>query len=85
MSEAPESQADESNIELAYASLAVFADDGTLDAAELETLLHIALRDGVISDSEKDILRNLFNRVREEDVSADVWERIQQVRHQHGV
>ena len=85
MAEIPESKANDSNIELAYASLAVFADDGTLDAAELETLLHIALRDGVISESEKDIFRNLFNRVREEDVTADVWERIQQVRQQHGV
>jgi hypothetical protein len=81
----PQSHPSENDIQLAYASLAVFADDGTLDSAELETLLHLALRDGRIDESETEILRNLFNRIREEDVDADVWDRIQAVRKQHGI
>lgn len=76
---------DQSSIELAYASLVLYADDGTIDEEELTTLLHIALRDGVISDREKEVLRGLFNRIHEEDVSAEVWDHIQQVRKQYAI
>lgn len=76
---------DESGIELAHASLVLWADDGTLDAQELDTLLNIALRDGVITDSEKDVLRGVFNRLHEEDVSAEVWNKIQDIRKQHAI
>lgn len=72
-------------IELANASFVLFADDGTIDADELQFLLQVALRDGTIDHGEKDVLRGLFNRIREEDVSASVWESIQQVRQQHGI
>lgn len=76
---------DNSTIELAYASLAFFADDGELDMEELTTLLDIALRDGVITNGEKDILRGVFNRITEPDVTAEVWKRMQEVRTQHGI
>ena len=80
-----EEQDNHSTIELAYASLALFADDGALDMEEVNTLLDVALRDGVITDGEKDVLRGVFNRITEPDVSAQVWARIQDVRHQHGI
>ena len=79
------SSTDRSSIELAYASLAIYADDGTVDEGDLTTLLQVATRDGKISDSEKEILRALFNRIQEEDVSGDVWDHIQQVRKQHAI
>ena len=76
---------DRSQRELAYASFAVFADDGTLDLGELDFILGLALRDGIITDGEKEVLRGVFNRVLEPDVSAEVWRRIQSVRQQHGI
>ena len=76
---------DNSTIELAYASLALFADDGALDMEEVNTLLDVALRDGIISNGEKDVLRGVFNRLTEPDVSAQVWQRIQDVRLQHSI
>ena len=76
---------DQSSIELAYASLVLWADDGTLDAQALYNLFNIALRDGVISDNEKDVLRGVFNRVHEEDVDAEVWNKIQGIRKQHAI
>lgn len=81
----PGAAADRSSIELAYASLAMYADDGKLDEGELTTLLQIATRDGAINDREKEILRALFNRIQEEDVSGEVWNHIQQVRKQHAI
>ena len=85
MSAESEEHEKHSTIELAYASLALFADDGALDMEEVNTLLDVALRDGVITDGEKDVLRGVFNRITEPDVTALVWERIQDVRHQHGI
>lgn len=78
-------RADKEGIELAYASLAVFMDDGELDMAELDALLKLAMRDGEFSESEKAVLRNVFNRVLEEDVDGEVWERIQSIRRMHSI
>ena len=72
-------------IQLAYASLALYADDGTLDIEELNMLIDVALRDGVINDGEKEVLRGVFNRILEPNVDADVWKRIQGVRDKHGI
>lgn len=80
-----EKPVDESGVELAYAALAVFADDGKLDLKELNSLLSLALRDGKITDSEKEVLRGVFDRVLEPDVSAETWNRIREVRNQHGI
>ena len=73
----------ENTIELAYASLALFADDGTLDMGELNFLLGLALRDGTITDEERSILSNVFHRVDELDVTPAVWDRILAVKRQH--
>ena len=76
---------DDDHLELAYASFAVLADDGRIDIGELNFVLGLALRDGTIDEQEKDVLRNLFNRVLEGDVSGEVWKRIQHARRRHGI
>ena len=80
-----EHEVDQSGVELAYASLAVFADDGTIDLGELNFVLGIALRDGKISDSEREVLRSLFDRVLEPSVTAEVWKRLKAVRKLHRI
>lgn len=82
--ESPEAE-DRSSIELAHAAMVLWADDGALDVDELDTLLNIALRDGVITEPEKDVLRGVFNRVHEEEVSAEVWTKMQQIRKDYAV
>jgi hypothetical protein len=77
--------AGQNGIELAYATLVMYADDAKLDEGELKTLLNIALRDGVMNEREREILRGLFNRIREEDVSGEVWTQIQTIRQQYSV
>jgi hypothetical protein len=76
---------DKDAVELAYAALAVFADDGKLDLGELNSLLGLALRDGKITDEERRVLISLFSRIREIDVEPAVWERIRAVKLQHGL
>ena len=73
------------DIELAYASLVMFADDGKLSQHEIKTLLEIALRDGSMTDREREILRGLFNRIREEDVAAEAWTQLQSIRQEYGI
>ena len=80
-----ESPAQSEHLELAYASFAIFADDGSVDVGELNFLLGLALKDGKIDDAEREILSGIFDRITEPQVSAEVWRRIKAVRRQHGV
>lgn len=73
------------HVELAYASFAVFADDGHIDMGELNFILGLALRDGKVDDAECQILAGVFDRITEPDVSAEVWQRIKAVRRQHRI
>ena len=73
------------DIELAYATLVMYADDGKLGKDELKTLIEIALRDGSMTDREREILRSLFNRIREEDVAADTWLQLQTIRQDYTI
>ncbi len=73
------------HMELAYASFAIVAEDGNIDLGELNFLLGLALRDGKLDDMDKGILAGVFNRILEQDVSAEVWKRVQAVRKQHGI
>jgi len=72
-------------VELAYSSIPVFADDGTLDLEELHFLLGIALKDGKIDDDEKRVLGNIFNQVGERDVTDKVWKRITEVKKKYDI
>lgn len=74
-----------SHIELAYSSIAVFADDGKLDLAELNFLLGIALRDNHIDDNERAVLKSIFERLTPSEMSAQVRRRIQEVSQQHNL
>ena len=74
-----------SHIELAYSSIPVFADDGTIDMGELNFLMGIALRDERIDEDEKRILKSIFDRVSAGDVTPRVWERIEAIRAKYGI
>jgi hypothetical protein len=53
-------------------SLSAFANDGTLDAEELDFIERLALRDGVIDEDERTVLSNIFSRVPQERTSPEV-------------
>lgn len=73
-----------SHIDLALYSIKIFANDGTIDLEELENLLTIALKDGVIDKDEKHTLANIFKKVEEWDVTPKVWNRMKEVREKYG-
>ena len=71
------------HIELAYSSIRVFTDDGTIDMQELNFLMGIALRDEEIDDEEKRVLNNIFNKVTKDEVDDKVWTRMQAIREKY--
>src|SRR3990167_1033479 len=69
--------------EIAWSAIKVFADDGTLDEGELNFLLGLALRDKIVDDDEKRVLKSIFDRAESSSsLAAKVRDRIQSVRAQ---
>jgi hypothetical protein len=72
--------------EIAWSAIKVFSDDGTIDDGELNFLLGLALRDKVVDDDERRVLKSIFERAESSSSLSDkVRERIQGVRAQHGI
>ena len=71
-----------SYIDLAVASISMFANDGTLDMGEVERLLRIAFADGELDEDERRVLGLIFDRVDRTRVPDDVWHLISITRSQ---
>ena len=71
------------NAIMQYSFLAVFANDRTIDAGELEFLKRLALRDQVVDEAERRVLAAIFGRVTRETVTPDVWLEMEQFRQRH--
>lgn len=74
-----------SYLELAYSSIEIFSNDGTVDMAELNFLLGLALKDGKIDDDERRVLSRIFEHAEKTSLSRMVRSRIQQVRRKHSI
>ncbi len=82
----PKSSQPKSYTEIAWSAIKVFSDDGTIDDGELNFLVGLALRDKVVDEDEKRVLKSIFDRAESStSLSAKVRERIQSVRAQHGI
>ncbi len=78
-------QQPKSYIEMAIESIQVFANDGKLDAAELQRLLDIALRDGQIDADELRVLGTIVAQAEKGAVGPDVEALIELIRQRHGL
>ncbi len=74
-----------SYIEIAIESIQAFANDGKLDAAELQRMLDIALRDGQIDADELRVLGKIVGQAEKGPLDADVQALIAQIRLRHGL
>ena len=68
-----------------YSFLVVFANDGTLDQAELDRFKELALSDGIVDDEEKLVLAKVFGRLDKEKVSPGIWSEIEEFRAKYGI
>jgi hypothetical protein len=67
-----------------YSFLKIFADDRTIDQAELQFIERLALKDGKVDDSERNILKAIFDRVTPDMVTPTVWLEIEGFRQRYG-
>ena len=63
-------------LEMTFRSIECFADDGRLDADELMTIANIALRDGVVDENEKRVLKNIIDRLNPDELDAQLKSKI---------
>jgi hypothetical protein len=66
-----------------YSFLVVFANDYTIDEHELAFMERLALEDNVVDEEEKRVLRDIFGRVKDEDLETKVLEEIKAFREKY--
>jgi hypothetical protein len=66
-----------------YSFLVVFANDYTIDESELHFMKRLALEDNVVDEAEKRVLRDIFGRVKDEDLDPKVLEEIKEFRQKY--
>ena len=66
-------------LDMTFHSINCFADDGKLDADELQQIINIALRDGVVDANEQRVLVNIISRLTSEELTDEMKQKIQQV------
>lgn len=59
-------------LEMSFRSINCFADDGTLQASELQSIFDIALRDNVIDANEIRVLRNIIKRIKTSELTEEM-------------
>jgi hypothetical protein len=68
-----------------YSFLSLFANDGTINEEELQFIKQMALRDCVIDDSEKKVLRNIFFRAERNGLDPAVAQEIAEFKLEYGI
>ena len=71
-------------LEMSFRSINCFANDGKLDVYELNEIVAIALKDGVVEDDEKRVLASIIARLNAEELVGELAQRVAELRAQHG-
>jgi hypothetical protein len=72
-------------LELAFRSIECFSNDGQLLPDELDRLLQVVLRDGVVDENERRILRKIIRRLTEHELTPAMLAEIAKVRAATGI
>jgi hypothetical protein len=72
-------------LELAYRSIQCFSNDGKLLLPELNQLMDIALKDGVVDDNEKRVLRAILRRLVHAELTPEMLARVKELQSKHGL
>ncbi len=68
------------HLEISLHAVKCFLDDGSIDEHELQALLDIAERDGGIDADEIRVLENVIARIRPDELSAPVQEKLAHIK-----
>jgi tellurite resistance protein len=72
-------------LEIAFRSIECFSDDGKLRVDELQKLVDVAMRDGVVDENEKRILRKILSRLKTDELTPEMLAKIDSVRMLVGI
>jgi len=67
------------HIEMALKSIEGFANNGKLDASELQEIIDIAERDGVIDQDEIRVFRNIISRIDPAEVDDAMRQKLTEI------
>ncbi|MGI1677130.1 MAG: hypothetical protein K6L75_00210 [Cellvibrionaceae bacterium] len=67
-------------LEMTFRSINCFSDDGKLNVNELDMLLGIALRDGVVDDNEKRVIANIISKLTPKDLNQELTNRVEEIK-----
>lgn len=70
-------------LEMTFHSINCFANDGTLDVNELNQILAIALKDGVVDDNEKHVLSNIIGKLNEEELDGELLSKVEEIKMEY--
>lgn len=70
-------------LEMSFRSINCFANDGTLDIHELNEIVRLALKDGVVDDNEKRVLGSIISKLNADELVGDLAERVTQLRQEY--
>lgn len=70
-------------LEMSFRSINCFANDGKLDVGELNELVNVALRDGVVDDNEKRVLGKIISRLNATELQGELKQRVNQLREEY--
>lgn len=70
-------------LEMTFHSINCFADDGKLDANELNQILAIAFKDGVVDDNEKRVLSNIIGRLNEAELDGEMLSKVEEIKAEY--
>lgn len=72
-------------LEIAYRSIQCFTNDGVLLVPELDELVTVALRDGVVDDNEKRVLASIIAKLGPADLTPEMLVRIGELRAKYAL
>jgi len=71
--------------EMANSVLAIFSNKGTISMDELDYLMSIALKDNLVDEKEKKVLKGVFAQVTKETVEPEVWNKIEAIKSEYEI
>jgi hypothetical protein len=72
-------------LEMSYRSIQCFSNDGKLLVSELDDIVSIALKDGVVDENEKRVLGSIIKKLTPGELTPEMMGRIAQLRKQFGL
>ena len=70
-------------LEMSFRSINCFANDGKLDVSELNEIVSVALRDGVVDENEKRVLGKIISRLNAKELQGELEQRVNQLRKEY--